>query len=172
MKTLKEAIAEANKYAPDNEAMRDAFVNGARFMATGKYYKEKPMFPKENEGDPYCLNDRIVTVEGLLLVPTFNEFWNAYAYKKGRKKAEEKWNKLKPKEKVACMKAVPAYVENTMIPGSVSDGSRKQYRMHPLTYLNGARWEDEIYPVQSNEQQRANNLAAKAARILGSDYQG
>lgn len=172
MKTLKEVIAEANNYAPDNEAMRDAFVNGARFMATGKYYKEKPMFPKENEGDPYCLNDRIVTVEGLLLVPTFNEFWNAYAYKKGRKKAEEKWNKLKPKEKVACMKAVPAYVENTMIPGSVSDGSRKQYRMHPLTYLNGARWEDEIYPVQSNEQQRANNLAAKAARILGSDYQG
>ena len=79
---------------------------------------------------------------------------------------------MKPHEQILCMKAVPAYVANTVIPGSVSDGSRKQYRMHPLTYLNGARWEDEIYPVQSNEQQRANNLAAKAARILGSDYQG
>ena len=54
MKTLKEIHAEANRYAPDNEALRDAFVNGARFMATGKYYKEKPMSPKENEVDPYC----------------------------------------------------------------------------------------------------------------------
>lgn len=165
MKTLKEIHAEANRYAPDNEALREAFVNGARFMATGKYYKEKPMFQKENEVET-------VDLQVTFPIPTFQDFWDAYAYKKGRKKAEEKWNKLKPKEKVACMKAVPAYVENTMIPGSVSDGSRKQYRMHPLTYLNGARWEDEIYPVQSNEQQRARILAEKAARILGSDYQG
>lgn len=171
MKTLKEAIAEANKYAPDNEAMRDAFVNGARFMATGKYYKEKPMFPKVDEFETVDLHETLPPLASVI-APTFQDFWDAYAYKKGRKKAEEKWNKLKPKEKVACMRAVPAYVENTMIPGSVSDGSRKQYRMHPLTYLRGARWEDEIYPVQSNEQQRANNLAAKAARILGSDYQG
>lgn len=171
MKTLKEVIAEANNYAPDNEAMRDAFVNGARFMATGKYYKEKSMFPKVDEFETVDLHETLPPLASVI-TPTFQDFWDAYAYKKGRKKAEEKWNKLKPKEKVACMQAVPAYVENTMIPGSVSDGSRKQYRMHPLTYLNGARWEDEIYPVQSNEQQRANNLAAKAARILGSDYQG
>lgn len=171
MKTLKEIHAEANRYAPDNEALREAFVNGARFMATGKYYKEKPMFPKESEVETVDLQ-LMPPVEDNIIVPAFQDFWDAYAYKKGRKKAEEKWNKLKPKEKVACMKAVPAYVENTMIPGSVSDGSRKQYRMHPLTYLNGARWEDEIYPVQSNEQQRARILAEKAARILGSDYQG
>lgn len=171
MKTLKEVIAEANNYAPDNEAMRDAFVNGARFMATGKYYKEKPMFPKVDEFETVDLHETLPPLASVI-VPTFQDFWDAYAYKKGRKKAEEKWNKLKPKEKVACMRAVPAYVANTVIPGSVSDGSRKQYRMHPLTYLNGARWEDEIYPVQNHEQQRANNLAAKAARILGFDYQG
>ena len=171
MKTLKEIHAEANRYAPDNEALREAFVNGARFMATGKYYKEKPMFPKVDEFETVDLHETLPPLASVI-APTFQDFWDAYAYKKGRKKAEEKWNKLKPKEKVARMRAVPAYVENTMIPGSVSDGSRKQYRMHPLTYLNGARWEDEFYPVQSNEQQRANNLAAKAARILGSDYQG
>lgn len=169
MKTLKEIHAEANRYAPDNEALREAFVNGARFMATGKYYKEKPMFPKEEVKSVGLL----LSVAPDIVTPTFQDFWNAYAYKKGRKKAEEKWNRLKPHEKAACMRAVPAYVANTVIPGSLSDGSKKQYRMHPLTYLNGARWEDEIYPVQSsNEQQRANNLAAKAARILGSDYQG
>lgn len=171
MKTLKEIYAEANRYAPDNEALREAFVQGARFMATGRYYKEKPMFPKENEVVTVDLQVTVPIEDGLI-VPTFDEFWNAYAYKKGRKKAEEKWNRLKPKEKVACMKAVPAYVENTMIPGSASTGTKKQFRMHPLTYLNGARWEDEIYPVQSYEQQRAIDLTAKAARILGSDYQG
>ncbi len=171
MKTLKEVIAESNNYAPDNEALRDAFVNGARFMATGKYYKEKPMFPKVDEFETVDSHETLPPLASVI-TPTFQDFWDAYAYKKGRKKAEEKWNRLKPHEKVACMQAVPAYVANTVIPGSVSNGSRKQYRMHPLTYLNGARWEDEIYPVQSNEQQRANNLAAKAARILGSDYQG
>lgn len=171
MKTLKEIHAEANRYAPDNEALREAFVNGARFMATGKYYKEKPMFPKENEVETVDLQIT-VPIEDSIIVPTFQDFWDAYAYKKGRKKAEEKWNKLKPKEKVACVRAVPAYVANTVIPSSTSDGTKKQYRMHPLTYLNGARWEDEIYPVQNHEQQRAINLTAKAARILGSDYQG
>ena len=129
------------------------------------------MFPKENEVVTVDLQVTVPIEDGLI-VPTFDEFWNAYAYKKGRKKAEEKWNRLKPKEKVACMKAVPAYVENTMITGSASTGTKKQFRMHPLTYLNGARWEDEIYPVQSYEQQRAIDLTAKAARILGSDYQG
>lgn len=171
MKTLKEIYAEANRYAPDNEALREAFVQGARFMVSGKYYKEQPMFPKENEVETVDLQVTVPIEDGLI-VPTFDEFWNAYAYKKGRKKAEEKWNKLKPKEKVACMKAVPAYVENTMIPGSAPTDTKKQFRMHPLTYLNGARWEDEIYPVQSYEQQRAIDLTAKAARILGSDYQG
>lgn len=171
MKTLKEIYAEANRYAPDNEALREAFVQGARFMITGRYYKNNPMFPKEDEVVTVDLQVTVPIEDGLI-VPTFDEFWNAYAYKKGRKKAEEKWNRLKPKEKVACMKAVPAYVENTMIPGSASTGTKKQFRMHPLTYLNGARWEDEIYPVQSYEKQRAIDLTAKAARILGSDYQG
>lgn len=171
MKTLKEVHEEALKYAPDNEEVRDAFVNGARFMVTGSYYKEKPMFPKVVELENIDLRVT-VPIEDSAIIPTFDEFWNAYAYKKGRKKAEEKWNKLKLQEKVACLQAVPAYVANTVIPGSTSDGTRKQYRMHPLTYLNGARWEDEIYPVQNNEQQRAINLTAKAARILGSDYQG
>lgn len=171
MKTLKEIYAEANRYAPDNEALREAFVQGARFMATGRYYKEKPMFPKVGELETVDLHETLPPLASVI-TPTFQDFWDAYAYKKGRKKAEEKWNKLKLSEKVACMKAVPAYVENTIIPGSVYTGTKKQFRMHPLTYLNGARWEDEIYPVQSYEQQRAIDLTAKAARILGSDYQG
>ena len=170
MKTFIEIIKAAKEYS-DQIPLQDAFREGARYAVTGKYYKENTMFPKVDEFETVDLHETLPPLASVI-VPTFQDFWDAYAYKKGRKKSEEKWNKLKLQEKVACLKAVPAYVANTVIPGSTSDGTRKQYRMHPLTYLNGARWEDEIYPVQSNEQQRANNLAAKAARILGSDYQG
>ena len=170
MKTFIEIIKAAKEYS-DQVPLQDAFREGARYAVTGKYYKENTMFPKVDEFETVDLHETLPPLASVI-VPTFQDFWDAYAYKKGRKKSEEKWNKLKLQEKVACLKAVPAYVANTVIPGSTSDGTRKQYRMHPLTYLNGARWEDEIYTVQNHEQQRAINLTAKAARILGSDYQG
>ena len=170
MKTFIEIIKAAKEYS-DQVPLQDAFREGARYAVTGKYYKENTMFPKVDEFETVDLHETLPPLASVI-VPTFQDFWDAYAYKKGRKKSEEKWNKLKLQEKVACLKAVPAYVANTVIPGSTSDGTRKQYRMHPLTYLNGARWEDEIYPVQNHEQQRDINLTAKAARILGSDYQG
>lgn len=44
MKTLKEIDAEAKVYSPDCEPLRDAFVAGARWMATGKYYKPCELF--------------------------------------------------------------------------------------------------------------------------------
>ena len=168
MKTFIEIIKAAKEYS-DQLPLQDAFREGARYAVTGKYYKEKKIFPKVDEFETVDLHKTLPPLASVI-APTFKDFWDAYSYKKGRKKAEEKWNKLKIQEKVACLQAVPAYVANTVIPGSTSDGTRKQYRMHPLTYLNGARWEDEIYPVQNNEQQRAINLTAKAARILGSDY--
>ena len=168
MKTFVEIIKAAKEYS-DQVPLQDAFREGARYAVTGKYYKENTMFPKVDEFETVDLHETLPPLASVI-VPTFQDFWDAYAYKKGRKKSEEKWNKLKLQEKVACLKAVPAYVANTVIPGSTSAGTRKQYRMHPLTYLNGARWEDEIYPVQNHEQQRAINLTAKAARILGSDY--
>lgn len=170
MKTFIEIIKAAKEYS-DQVPLQDAFREGARFAVTGKYFKEKTIFPKVDEFETVDLHETLPPLASVI-APTFQDFWDAYAYKKGRKKSEEKWNKLKLQEKVACLKAVPAYVANTVIPGSTSDGTRKQYRMHPLTYLNGARWEDEIYTVQNHEQQRAINLTAKAARILGSDYQG
>lgn len=168
MKTFIEIIKAAKEYS-DQVPLQDAFREGARYAVTGKYYKENTIFPKVDEFETVDLHETLPPLASVI-VPTFQDFWDAYAYKKGRKKSEEKWNKLKLQEKVACLQSVPAYVANTVIPGSTSDGTRKQYRMHPLTYLNGARWEDEIYPVQNHEQQRAINLTAKAARILGSDY--
>lgn len=160
MKTLKEIYAEANRYAPDNEALREAFVQGARFMETGRCYNEKPMFPKEDEVETVDLQ---VTKANVSSIPTFETWWDFYGKKRGRKKAEAKWNKLSLAEKVACMRATPAYVASTPDP---------VYRKDPLTYLNGECWNDEIIQKQNHEQQRVISLTEKAARILGSDYQG
>lgn len=145
MKSLKEISAKAKEYAPDREDLQDAFVNGARYAITGKYYRRTDLFA---EGS---------TISS---VPTFDEWWNAYDKKCGRKKAEAKWNRLMPCDRIACMNATPAYVCAT---------PDKKYRKDPLTYLNGECWNDEIIIRQNDEQKRIQNLAEKTARILNAD---
>lgn len=44
MKSLKEISAKAKEYAPDREDLQDAFVNGARYVITGKYYIQADVF--------------------------------------------------------------------------------------------------------------------------------
>ena len=151
MKTLAEINAEAKKFAPDNELQQEAFIQGARYALTGRYYKESNMFePMMVHGEKLC---------PMLTIPTFDEWWNAYNKKRGRKKAEAKWNKLSDFDKIECMKATPSYV------ASIED---KQFQKDPLTYLNGECWNDEIINKTNYEQQRTISLASKAARILSS----
>lgn len=142
MKSLKEISAKAKEYAPDREDLQDAFVNGARYAITGKYHVQADMFTS------------------IPSVPSFEDWWNTYDKKCGRKKAEARWNRLPSFEKIACMKATPAYVRAT---------PDKVYRKHPLTYLNGECWNDEIIIKRSDEQQRLQSLAEKTASILNAD---
>ena len=142
MKSLNEISAKAKEYAPDREDLQDAFVNGARYAITGKYYIQADVFTS------------------IPSVPSFDDWWNAYDKKCGRKKAEARWNRIPSFEKIACMKATPAYVRAT---------PDKAYRKHPLTYLNGECWNDEIIIKRSDEQQRLQSLAEKTASILNAD---
>lgn len=128
MKTLKEIIAKSKEYAPDDIIRQESFVEGARWAFTGKYYKEAECFVKKTS---VIIGDRKENLE----IPTFEAWWNAYSKKRGRKKTEAKWNKLSLQDKAACMKATPAYVAST---------PDVKYRLDPLTYLNGERWNDEI----------------------------
>lgn len=145
MKSLKEISAKAKEYAPDREDLQDAFVNGARYAITGKYNVQADVFTSASSISP---------------VPSFDDWWNAYDKKCGRKKAEARWDRIPSFEKIACMKATPAYVRAT---------PDKAYRKHPLTYLNGECWNDEIIIKRSDEQQRLQSLAEKTASILNAD---
>lgn len=152
--TLQQLHAEAKRFAPNDEAKQDAFVQGAQYALTGRYYKEADMFPELAKlGE--C------TILRIEEDPSFDDWWNLYQKKRGRKKAEAKWNKLSHADKIACMKATPAYVS------SIAD---KQFQKDPCTYLNGECWNDEIINQPNYEQQRAQRLADRTANLINSAY--
>ena len=87
----------------------------------------------------------------------FDDWWDIYDKKCGRKDCEKKWRKLSLEEKEACIAATPAYVSST---------PDKQFRKNPLSYLNQKAWNDEIIirngadNKPTIEEQRISRLAS------------
>ena len=75
-------------------------------------------------------------VSGPPPAPTFQEFWDAYGYKKSRKEAERTWKGLSAGSKRAALAAVPAYLADI--------AKTKTQQKHAQGWLNGRRWEDEL----------------------------
>ena len=69
----------------------------------------------------------------------FDDFWKMYPRKTDKKKAMAAWAKVKPDDDLAIK--IITNVSNRLASGEWVKGS--QYIMHPTTYLNGARWDDE-----------------------------
>jgi uncharacterized protein YdaU (DUF1376 family) len=70
------------------------------------------------------------------IYPTFDDFWNEYDKKVGRKeKIKAKWEKLSQQTKEAIMIYIPNYKQAQ---------PNKQYRKNPETFLNNQSWKDEI----------------------------
>lgn len=65
----------------------------------------------------------------------FEDFWNLYNKKVGRKKAESRWKRLSNKDRAAIMEHLPNYIRNT---------PDVTYRKNPETYLNAESWNDEL----------------------------
>lgn len=78
------------------------------------------------------------------LYPTFEDFWNDYDKKVGRRdKIEKKWNELNQKTKEEIMEFIPKY--------KISQ-TDKQFRKNPETFLNNESWKDElIIPTKKKE---------------------
>jgi hypothetical protein len=69
----------------------------------------------------------------------FEAWWNIYNKKVGKKKSLARWMRLTQVEIDKCMEVVEDWVKYK---------SELKYRPHPITYLNGEMWNDEI-PNQS-----------------------
>lgn len=78
----------------------------------------------------------------------FDRFWSKYPRKEGKKKAWEKWLRLNPDRAlfVAIMSGLDAHKR--------SEQWRRGVIPHPTTWLNGARWEDELTPTPSLDRGR------------------
>ena len=67
---------------------------------------------------------------------SFNEFWDLYNYKVGKKeKVMAKWESLKDIDRQDVMDYLPGYIQSK---------PDKQFRKHPTTFLNNEGWKDEI----------------------------
>lgn len=77
----------------------------------------------------------------------FEQFWSAYPRKVGKQKAQEAFEKIN----VPIETLLQALEEQKSTPQWTKDGG--QYIPHPATWLNQARWEDEV-GVQWTPQER------------------
>jgi uncharacterized protein YdaU (DUF1376 family) len=117
----------------------------------------------ENENESVIKNE-IENENVIELYPTFEDFWDIYDKKVGKKeKIKEKWEKLKHQTKEQIMAYVPMYKQSQ---------PDKQFRKNPETFLNNDSWNDELIKP-NNGKQIANNQGAsdefrrKTAERLG-----
>ena len=82
-------------------------------------------------------------------IARFEEFWNMYDMKKGRKPCLNKWGKISHSDIERIFEHIPNYVKST--PGG-------KFRLNPLKYLTDEHWNDEItqtkvIPVQNQSKE-------------------
>lgn len=92
--------------------------------------------------NPTHTNKRNIEIkEKEIQTNAFDRFWNEYPRKVGKKEAQKKWKSLKLDDHIEkILEKVALQKENDW------KGKDLQYIPHASTYLNQARWEDEIEP--------------------------
>jgi hypothetical protein len=69
----------------------------------------------------------------------FESFWTIYPRKIARKYAQDAWKKIPAYKHLDVLNALKNHVTSWK-----QKGTEKQFIPYPATWLNGARWEDEI----------------------------
>jgi len=83
------------------------------------------------------------------LKPRFNDFWQTYPAKVGKKKCEEIWKRRK-------LDTLADLIIADVTRRRIDDNKWSEgYIPNPQTYLNGDRWEDEIQTRAKNNNQPA-----------------
>ncbi|WP_167607622.1 hypothetical protein [Maribellus sediminis] len=83
----------------------------------------------------------------------FDQFWNLYDKKTGKKKCLALWNRLSEENKQKVLAHVPGYVKSK---------PDKQFRKDPATYLYGENWLDEVI---SNEEVKPHPAKANGIKF-------
>lgn len=73
---------------------------------------------------------------------SFDEFWEKYPIKVGKKKCSKKWEKLTKKQKEEIKNTIDDFIAYKQFPG--------WKHPNPETYLNSERWEDELSSTENH----------------------
>jgi hypothetical protein len=74
----------------------------------------------------------------------FSDFWEIYPIKKGKKKCEEKWNRLNLNSKAKLI------IDKVKLQIAGDDQWKRGFIPNPYTYINGSLWEDELSTAPRN----------------------
>ena len=108
--------------------MADAQVNDEQRLWLWEHRPHTEMFIQD-----YATKSKLTIVLKLIEV-TFEQFYEAYGVKEGKKKAEAAWKKLPPAEQVKAYHYIPRLRTKKQI--------STEALPYPATYLNQARWND------------------------------
>lgn len=76
----------------------------------------------------------------------FDEFWGSYPKKKDKKKAHNAFNRLSASNKQKALEGVVRYAKYCE-----ERQTESRFILHPSTFLNGHRWEDELDAVSDTD---------------------
>ena len=91
---------------------------------------EKELFPAVIETEIELIDDKQLAKE------MFGEFWDCYGRKLKRQQAEDFWNKHIGSVELARQVIDAAVIQK--------ENTEPEYLPHPITWLRGKRWEDEV----------------------------
>ena len=80
----------------------------------------------------------VVPSETNVFIPSFADFWTLYPRRVARKEAERAWQRLSAAERIDATIAISKWRAVWVARGEM------HYVPHASTWLNGARWDDEL----------------------------
>lgn len=87
--------------------------------------------------------DRVAAVAEVVteveVLDDFDAFWRLYPRKVGKPKCRQRWARMSPAARRDALDALPVHLEHWRV--AVSD---PRFIPHPLTWLNGERWTDDL----------------------------
>ena len=98
----------------------------------------------------------------MVMSDLFDQFWNEYPKKVGRKKAYETWQSINPSEQ--DLNAMLINISDRLHQEAWSLET-KQFIPHPANYLGGELWTDEIIQRNSYERNQKRNKPSAADRV-------
>lgn len=88
---------------------------------------------------------------------TWETFWDLYPKRVAKREAEKAWVRMSMGEREAAITVLPDWLRVWRARGDI------QYVPHPASWLNGARWEDELPSDISGRP--ASQVPAKLAAV-------